>query len=314
MGCGSMGVCHGEAYQKLENVQITAVVDIDREKGQALAGRLGCSWAPNLAALRFDKIDFVDICLPTHLHFAAISQACRFTKNILCEKPLVIKEEEISGISLLIRQHDLRLMTAHVLRFWNCYDKIRDMVKNQTLGEVSSIGCTRRQKRPVWSASNWLYQSSLSGGLVYDLMIHDIDYVVWLLGVPKAVVGDIVHDNDQVPLHAKAQLRYENCIVDLFASWGMPESFDFYATMEVIGGKGMVFCDSAGAFTWTDHEGNRKVSLEETDPYAEELRYFIDCCEQNRYPDKSDISSVLQSLKTARAIDQAATTGSIIVL
>jgi len=314
MGCGAMGKCHGEAYQKIPNAEITAVVDIDREKGETLAARLGCRWVPTLDELCFDRIDFVDICLPTHLHLAAIRQAGTVTKNILCEKPLAIKEEELNEICRLIQENGLRIMTAQVVRFWNCYKKAYELVKNRMLGEVTSISCSRRQKRPEWSTGSWLHRSSLSGGLVHDLMIHDIDYVVWLMGMPKTVWGDIVCDKDQIPLHAKAQLRYETCSVDLFASWGMPGAFDFHTSLEVIGGKGMIFCDSAGAFIWTDHEKTQALPLEETDPYAEELRYFIDCCEKDQNPDKSDAASVLDSLKTARAVSRSAALGREIAL
>lgn len=306
VGCGFMGKCHGEAYRTMENVRIIAVIDMDQERGEALARRMDCSWFPSLDALQQKKVDFVDICLPTHLHLAAIRQASNITRNIICEKPLAVSEDEVKEINRLVSEKGLHLMVAHVLRFWESYVKTAEMVQHQILGQITSVSCSRRQKRPNWSGKNWLSNVSLSGGLIFDLMIHDIDYVVWLFGKPQAVLGQIVYGEDNAPLHAKAQLQYNHFTADLFASWGMPASFQLVSRLEVIGDRGMTAWDSGTVFTWRDHEKVQEMSLANRNPYEEELAYFVSCCEQNICPSRSDVKSVLDSLEVARAIDRSA--------
>lgn len=309
VGCGAMGRRHSQAYAAVKNAAVSAVVDTNREKGEALAKELGCRWLGSMEELNPREIDFIDICLPTNLHVPAIRQASGITRNIVCEKPLALSADGVEEVRGLIREKGLRLMVAQVLRFWDCYVRARELVQSGALGKVNSIVCTRRQKRPAWSSGNWLSNVSLSGGLAYDLLIHDVDYVVWLLGKPRSVLGDIVYAEDGVPAHIKAQLRYDGCTADLFGSWGMPAGFAggaLRASLEIIGQKEMLFCDNGGAFTVTDGTGEHQESLPGCDAYAAELQYFADCCEQGRMPDRSSVDAVAGSLEVTRLIDRSA--------
>lgn len=306
VGCGAMGNCHAHAYKTIPGVSIAAVVDTDRIKGEALAAKLGCRWLSTLTELNQIKIDFIDICLPTHLHLPMIRQAIPFTRNIICEKPLAVSPGEVVEIQKLVDTNSLNLMVAHVLRFWDTYTSIAHSIVEKELGSIHSISCERRQKRPSWSSNNWLMNVSMSGGLIFDLMIHDLDYVVSLMGKPLAVMGNIVYAEDGCPAHAKAHLYYGNCTVDLFASWGMPDSFPGASSMEIIGSRGMVRCDHSGRVTRTDKDGTREIPVPHWDPYKEELTYFVRCCEAGISPSRCDILQVMPSLEVARAIDESA--------
>lgn len=308
VGCGAMGQCHAGAYGNMKNVKIIAVVDTNQEKGESLAGQLKCKWVCNLQELKQEKVDFVDICLPTFLHVSAIREAAELTDKIICEKPLAANKEEIEEVFALVQEKKLHLMVAQVLRFFDDYRKAYELVKEGALGKVNSISCTRRQKKPAWTTDNWFFNEKLSGGLVFDLMIHDLDYVVWMMGKPKAVMGDLTYAKDQSPMHAKVQLYYDDCTVDMVASWGMPGGFaegGMRSSLEIVGDEAMLYCDNAGHFVFTDHEKSQELSQEQSDPYEEELRYFVDCCEQGVMPKKSSVDTVWDSLKVAFAVKQA---------
>ena len=306
VGCGAMGNCHGHAYKSIPGVSIIAVVDMDRTKGEALAAKLECRWISTLSELEQPKIDFIDICLPTHLHLPMILQAIPFTRNIICEKPLAVSEGEVIEIQKMVEENGLHLMVAQVLRFWDTYTVVAQSISEKGLGTIHSISCERRQKRPSWSSNNWLMNISQSGGLVFDLMIHDIDYVVWKMGKPLSVMGNIVYAEDGCPAHAKAQLYYVDCTVDIFASWGMPGSFPGASSIEVIGSHEMICCDHDGRITRVDNDGTREIPASYWDPYKEELKYFIHCCEEGISPSRCDIAQVIPSLEVARAIDESA--------
>ena len=317
VGCGSMGKRHAGIYSKIENVKIIAVVDTNKEKGEEIAELLNCKWVQNLNDLEKGQMDFVDICLPTFLHVSAIRQAAELTNNIVCEKPLAVKKEEIEEVYSLVQEKKLNLMVAHVLRFFNQYEKSYGLVKNGTLGNVNSTTCTRRQKKPAWAADNWCFNEELSGGIVFDLMIHDLDYVVWMMGKPNAVQGSMTFAKDGAAAHAKVQLCYDNCTADLVASWGMPRAFaegDLRSSLEIVGEEGMVYSDNTGRYVLTDHETEQEILLEESDPYEEELRYFVDCCEKGVAPTKSSVDTVWDTLEVAHAVRQALKEQRIILL
>lgn len=317
VGCGAMGKRHAGAYANMKNVKIIAVVDTNQEKGENLAGQLNCKWVCSLQDLKQEQVDFVDICLPTFLHLPAIREAAELTDKIICEKPLAVKKEEIEEVFSLVQEKNLHLMVAQVVRFFSDYEKACELVQEGALGKVNSISCTRRQKKPAWTTDNWFFNEKLSGGLVFDLMIHDLDYVVWVMGKPKAVMGNLTYAKDQSPAHAKVQLCYENCTVDMVASWGMPGGFaegGMRSSLEIVGEEGMVYRDNTGRFVFTDHEKNQELSLEQSDPYEAELRYFVDCCEQGVMPKKSSVDTVWDSLEVAHAVKQAIEENRIILL
>ena len=56
VGCGAMGKCHGDAYSKIENASIIAVVDTDQAKGEALAEQLHCKWVASLEELKEEQV------------------------------------------------------------------------------------------------------------------------------------------------------------------------------------------------------------------------------------------------------------------
>ncbi len=75
-----------------------------------------------------------------------------------------------------------------------------------------------------------------------DLCIHDVDYVCWLLGLPRRVSCEIVH-KDQVTLHGLLTMAYEGCCAEVVGSWGMPEGFhggELEAVLEIVGDDGMI--------------------------------------------------------------------------
>ncbi len=134
------------------------------------------------------------------------------------------------------------------------------------------------------------------------------------MGKPLSVMGNIVYAEDGCPAHAKAQLYYVDCTVDIFASWGMPGSFPGASSIEVIGSHEMICCDHDGRITRVDNDGTREIPVSYWDPYKEELKYFIHCCEEGISPSRCDIVQVIPSLEVARAIDESARTNRLIRL
>src|SRR6185437_11917663 len=91
IGAGNIAGHHVPGYlQAADGARIVAVADVDVERARGLAGGLtGVKiFADYRDMLESDEVDAVDICLPHHLHRAAIVAAAAAGKHILCEKPL----------------------------------------------------------------------------------------------------------------------------------------------------------------------------------------------------------------------------------
>ncbi len=130
-------------------------------------------------------VDAVDICLPTNLHSMVAKAALAAGKNVLCEKPMALDGEQCDEMIAAAEAAGRVLMIGHVLRFWPAYDQLAEFVTTARYGPVRSATFTRMCGLPEWSP--WLADEAQSGGAILDLLIHDIDQVLRLFGMPTAV-------------------------------------------------------------------------------------------------------------------------------
>ncbi len=293
-GAGKMGTLHGTIYQKMEGVEIACVIEKNEEKGREFSRQFQCPYIESIEKLDREKADGIDICLPTWLHKDAIKKASCYFKWIFCEKPICLDREEYDEICESVKKNSAYVMVGQVLRFWNGYRKIKELLEEGVIGKPRFITCKRRQKMPDWSAGNWLMDSRKSGGILMDLSIHDVDYLYWILGMPKRLSCEIVEEGE-ITLHSLLTFSYEDCCAVLNASWGMPRAFHqggLEAEIEVIGDAGMLRYSGGNTVEAIGDEGNFLYSLEETDGYSQELLYFVDCIQKAIPPKNCSLSSV----------------------
>lgn len=307
-GAGKMGQVHGNAYKKMGNdVEISYVIEHDADKAEEFAHQFHCKALTDIRSLEKDHVDAIDICLPTWLHREAIEQAAGICRGIFCEKPVCLNQREYNELKCLAKEKDCFVMIGQVIRFWSGYVKARELLLNGDIGKPRMITCKRRQKMPAWSKGNWLMDSRLSGGILMDLCVHDVDYVYWILGLPERVACEIVKRGDTT-LHSFLTLTYEDCCASINGSWGMPEGFhegQLEAELEIVGDRGMLIYKSGNELELIADSGSTMIPLPKEDGYEKELRYFVQCVRENTYPAQSDICSVEGTMEILWAAGRA---------
>jgi predicted dehydrogenase len=301
LGLGFMGSTHLKAWKNIPQAKVVAVAsDIpERLSGDlsSVQGNIGGpgekmdfsqlhKYADCFDALKDPDVDAVDLCLPTHMHASVTIAALKAGKHVLVEKPMAITTRETEEMIAAAKAAGKTLMTAQVLRFLPCYSKTAAMVRSNELGPIRSAIFRRRCAAPAWS--QWLSDKSLSGGGVFDLLIHDLDYCVHAFGKPEAIsaVGheDLPRGIDWV----MAQLYYRDIpAVFISGGWHHPKAFPFSMEYTVIGDCGTVEYSSSGRpMTYYRADGKEEeLKLPEVDHYQAELEYFIDCCIEGRKPE-----------------------------
>ncbi len=295
-----MGSTHVRALQGVRGAELHAVVSGDEGK---LAGDLssiqgnlgGLGGQMDFSAVRKyrslgealcdSEIDAVDICLPTDQHAPATLAALRAGKHVLVEKPLALEGETAD---LMIREAENRgrvLMAGQVLRFIGSYRAAADRVKSGGLGKVCSAVFRRRCAAPAWSA--WLADAARSGGGVFDLLIHDVDYCILLFGRPEAVTAFGCEDLKRGVDFIAAQLHYggrEQVLVT--GGWHHSGEYPFEMEFTIMaeGGTADYSSSDRPLRLYKASGATETLEIDTRDGFEAELQYFVNCVETQAAP------------------------------
>jgi predicted dehydrogenase len=135
----------------------------------------------------------------------------------------------------------VRLAVGHVVRFFPEYRRAKELLDTGALGRAA-IATLTRGTLSVGAARAWYLDAAKSGGVVLDLMLHDLDVLRWWFGEPARVYGKRAVGGGALE-YALATIRYDDRpIVQLEASWA--EHAGFRTTFEVRGDRGLLVHDS----------------------------------------------------------------------
>ncbi|NLZ55539.1 MAG: Gfo/Idh/MocA family oxidoreductase [Clostridiaceae bacterium] len=226
IGAGFIGQTHSDVYtllRQVKPVRVVAVADLDHERAANIARIHGASVYTRPEDLIADpEVAAVDICLPTHLHAHYTIKALLSAKPVFVEKPAVLNAEEAAAVVQCMRETGQPAMGGMCIRYWAAYTWLRDAIMEERYGKLKFFATRRLSKTPNWGYENWYQDPQKSGGALLDLLIHDIDYVRWILGEPSEIVarGEI---NQLTALLTWA----DGTRAQIEGGWDYPDSFPF---------------------------------------------------------------------------------------
>jgi predicted dehydrogenase len=186
-GLGFMGGTHAQCYAALPNAQLVAVADPEADRRRQFADTYGAKAYASVDEMVAADIDLVDICMPTYLHRKAVETAAAAGKHVFCEKPMALTTADCDAMIAAVKQAGVKFTVGHVIRFWPEYTVIKQILDSGRYGKIRWASATRVSPPPTWSWHEWLFDPKLSGGAALDLHIHDLDFLAWILGMPKVV-------------------------------------------------------------------------------------------------------------------------------
>ena len=295
VGLGGMGSTHYNLLKKMADIKIVALVDVEETKIKEKATECGaCTYTDIDEMLSHEKPDFVDICTPSYLHCQHAVSAMEKGIHVLVEKPVALKESDVKTMLKCATDNDVMLMAAHVLRFWPEYEWLKKVTVDKQYGKLLSLSLWRCGLRPLTSWKDWMLDKEKSGLVPFDLHIHDIDFMVYLLGLPKK--NDLFEINLSPGQYVETSAHYTNGLrVFAKAAWfngHVPFNMGYEAIFE--GGYAeyrndtLIFYPNDGKairpITETVQSSNSEINVANTNGYYNEIRYFIDCISKNKKP------------------------------
>ena len=173
VGVGRMGRHHARVYGQLPDTELVGVVDADVERAADMAEQFGGKPFTSLDALLAEGVDAVSIAAPTTAHRDLAERCINAGVHCLIEKPLAGTSKDAEAIRDLAEQRGVVLMVGHIERF----NPIMRAMQRAT-AEDDSI--TPRFIE-VHRVSPMTFRS-VDIGVVMDMMIHDLDVVLMLMG------------------------------------------------------------------------------------------------------------------------------------
>ncbi len=305
VGVGGISGAHIPAWEEMENAELVCLCDIRPERMEKYSAKRCYTDIDEMLAN--EKLDILDICLPTYLHADVAVKAMEMGINVVTEKPISLKEEDVERVYSTAAKNNVKFMVAQVLRFWPEYELLKEIYETEKYGKLLSGTMIRLGGYPKWSWDGWMMDEKRSGLTPFDLHIHDLDFMVYAFGMPK-----VAHQyRAKLPKQDFISICYDfgDFSINSEASWyaaSYPFTAEFRFQFEnaIVAnekGKMMIYLPDDEKIDLSQQaEGDTgSINLPKSDAYANELIYFADCVENNKPVEKvkpEELTCVLKIL------------------
>jgi predicted dehydrogenase len=278
VGVGHLGRHHARILSVMPGVDLVAVVDTNRARAEEIAAASHTQALFSVAELN-GRVDAVTIAVPTELHHAIAVPLLAAGIPVLVEKPMARSLTEADEMIAAAARANVVLAVGQTERFNPAVAAARAVLVDPRFVEVHRLGT--------------FPDRSLDIDVVFDLMIHDLDVVLSLVGADveeiEAVGVPVLTPRVDI---ANARVRFSNgCIANLTASrisrdrvrrirFFQPAS---YVSIDYAAQKVEVWRLVTGAGTTPSIEGG-EVPVAGDEPLRLELADFVDAVVSKRAP------------------------------
>ncbi len=178
VGCGRIGTRHVDAYQQLGGVELV-VADDDSERAKNVADRWDVTLIPPEHLLS-ERLDALDVCVPTAAHRRWIVDALGAGLHVFCEKPLCLSDAEGEVIRAAAVKAKRNVIVGYLYRHHPAFRFAKETIDHGIIGEPY-FALARLGGRG--SHRLWKHDSRVGGGgVVFEMMVHMLDLLSWMLG------------------------------------------------------------------------------------------------------------------------------------
>jgi predicted dehydrogenase len=298
VGAGKMGTYHAKLLGKTPDVELVGVCDTNVWKAQLAA------WQSNSVAVRdykdvLGRVDAVIVAVPTPMHHEVGKAALTAGAHVLIEKPLASTVDEAKELLALSQEKQLVLQVGHIERFNPAVLEAVQHVRDPRYITIERLGP---------------YDPRMSHiGVVMDLMIHDLDILLTLVGSEveslEALGANLLSGHEDI---ANVRVRFKTgCVADLTASrisLGKSRKLrafqkDSYISLDYGAGSLKIYKKKAPVIKSLKDVEILNPKLTSVDPLKNEHNHFLDCIRHNRKPWPSGERGV-EALKLALQISE----------
>jgi predicted dehydrogenase len=205
VGVGHLGKWHADKYAAAADCELVAVVDNNTANAREVAQKHGVEVYSDYRDI-IPLVDAISLVVPTSLHYKIAREFLEAGIHCLIEKPITESIAEAETLIEIARKQNLVLQVGHIERF------------NSVM-----IGIVEHLEKPQFLESTRLAPftpRATDVSVILDLMIHDIDIILDLIGSPVKQISasgiSVLSDTIDI---ANARIEFENhCVANVTAS------------------------------------------------------------------------------------------------
>jgi len=274
IGVGHLGKFHARICSENPDIELVGVVDVNEENAKKIAEEYNTKSFPNIEQAFLEEVDAVHVVVPTDKHFEVTKGLLKAGKHVLLEKPMTTTVAEAEKLLELAKENDCVLQVGHVERF-----------------NPAIIGIQKVLTQPIFIEIHRLSPFNPRGtevNVVYDLMIHDIDIILHLVGSEvekiEAVGIPVLTETADI---ANARLTFANgCVANVTASRISAERMrkirvfqsDAYVSLDYVAQNAKIF--KRDGWQIIDDE----INFSGEQPLQKEIQSFVDCINNGTRP------------------------------
>lgn len=233
IGCGDRGTGIMAVMRQLPDLfNIAALcdtLDFRLDNARKIAAASPKEYKDYRKLLEDKSIHAVVIATPLNMHYPIASDALAAGKHVFLEKTMTYNIPQAMKLVRQVKQYPKQvLQVGHQYRYVPLYFKVKEMIEKGYLGKITHIDCRWDRnwnwRRPVPAGYtdkevNWRMYKAYSGGLIAELLSHQIDFINWAFNThPDEIIGtagiDYYKDGRETHDNVQVVLRYnkENMI------------------------------------------------------------------------------------------------------
>lgn len=314
VGANLYGQIYARAFAKQTDVQLVGVVTARGDQATDSASEMGIPHFNTLTHLLEDaRPNILCICSATAEHAEHVELATQAGAHIICDRPIAKNLDEARQIIHSVSKAQVTMMVGQVLRFWPEYVAAQKIIESGDIGQVMSFTTSRVSGTISSTWQNRLLNPALGLG-VLEALIHDIDFIGWLIGKPSSTSAIGIE-------HPSGAIGQIQCLLNFprgeqascEASYMVPLSFPLSMYLRILAEKGTIVYEFRGALS-SQGASSRNLVLTRVgsqpqviditirDPFEDEVAYFIECIETGQQPQLGSLEQAIQALETIQEV------------
>jgi len=190
LGTGYIAEWHAKATASICNIELVAVCDQVLSRAAAFAEQFDVPRVYSCleTMLRAEQLDSVHVLLPPDVHFRAAHTILTAGVNAFIEKPMCLCPQDCEVLTRLAEDRGLKVGVGHNFLFSECYQRLRNDVRNGILGAIDHLTITWHRELPqLFSGPFDIWMLREPRNVMLEVGTHCVAQMLDLSGAPEEI-------------------------------------------------------------------------------------------------------------------------------